>query len=66
MLEFDKGRIITYQESGLLFLNIVWHIGDELDAAWNELPVSVIQAQFNSMPNWVRTILTVKGGSCFY
>lgn len=41
----------------------VWH---RLEAAWNELPVSVVQAQFDSMPNRVRAVLAARGGSCFY
>ena len=41
----------------------VWH---RLEAAWNDLPVSVIQAQFDSMPNRVRAVLAARGGSCVY
>ncbi|CAL1274870.1 unnamed protein product [Larinioides sclopetarius] len=41
----------------------VWH---RLKAAWNELPVSVIQDQFDSISKQERAVSAAKGGNCFY
>ena len=41
----------------------VWH---ELEEAWNQLPVSVIQAKFDLMPNRVQAVLAYRVVSCFY
>ena len=40
---------LTCHPSPAKTVDEVWH---RIEEAWNELPVSVIQAQFNSMPNW--------------
>ncbi|GFV23760.1 hypothetical protein TNCV_959541 [Trichonephila clavipes] len=33
---------------------------NRLEAKWNDLPISVIQAQFGSIPNWIKTILAAR------
>ncbi|GFW46677.1 uncharacterized protein TNCV_1937461 [Trichonephila clavipes] len=40
--------------------NMVDEASYRLEAVWNELLISVIQAQFNSKPNWVRAVLAAK------
>ncbi|XP_055944568.1 uncharacterized protein LOC129975532 [Argiope bruennichi] len=35
------------------------------EAAWNELPVSVMQAQIHTTPYQVKVVLAARGGSCF-
>ena len=40
--------------------------GIRLEAAWSELPVSVIQTQFNSMPNRVQAVSPARGGHIVY
>ena len=47
----------------LQLMREMWH---KLETAWNELPVSAIQTQFNSTTNWVRAILAARDSSCFY
>ena len=41
-------------------------VGHREEEAWNELPVSVTQALFDSMSNQIRTLLTASGFICFY
>ena len=41
----------------------IWH---RPVAAWNELAFPVIHAQFDSMPNQIRTVLAARVGSCLY
>ena len=36
------------------------------ETVWNELPISVIQTQFNSMPNRIRAVLAATAGRSFY
>ncbi|GFU92969.1 hypothetical protein TNCV_2081151 [Trichonephila clavipes] len=40
-------------------------VRDRLEAAWNELPIFVIQVQFEFMHNRVRSLLIAWGGGCF-
>ncbi|GFX42140.1 hypothetical protein TNCV_2135551 [Trichonephila clavipes] len=44
---------LAYHSSPANTIDEVWH---KLEVAWNELPFSVIQVQFDSMPNRVRTV----------
>ena len=46
--------------------NIVDEVWRRLEAVWNELLVSVVRIQFDSMPIRVRAIFTTRSGRCFY
>ena len=54
---------ITRHPSPAVTVYVVQH---RYEAAWNELQVSVIEVQYDSMANLVQTILSARDGSCFW
>ncbi|GFU65602.1 hypothetical protein TNCV_635251 [Trichonephila clavipes] len=46
--------------------NTAEEVFHRLEATGNELPISVIQAQFDSIPNCVRAVLVASRGSSLY
>ncbi|GFW82319.1 transposable element Tc1 transposase [Trichonephila clavipes] len=46
----------------LVLTNMVDEVWHRFEAAWNGLPIYVIQVQFDSMPYLVRATLAARGG----
>ena len=71
-----ENMVISLISQGLMrdwlatFVKLTWlmksGIGYRLETARNELPISVIQAQFDSMPDRVWVVLVTMGDSCLY
>ncbi|GFW23366.1 hypothetical protein TNCV_3804651 [Trichonephila clavipes] len=46
--------------------SIIVKVGHRLESAWNDLPVSAIQTQFDTIHKRVRVVLAARGGNCVH
>ena len=62
ILSWVTERLDRHPSPGTM-VDKVWH---RLEAAWNELPVSVIQAKYDFITNQILAVLAARDGSCIY